>query len=171
MTFLKHYVLHLNPEPWAVGSVTHAGKGARIGPNPNLVAFQNAVRESLEGAEMLPETQYKLTFYFWRQQARYLDMSDHIRQRNQADATNLQKGLEDALQGTLFKNDRDVRDIRSIIVDQGPGVNPGIIIKAESAGDYIKDVLALPSEILEHLIQEDEKALANTKWQDSDELF
>lgn len=170
----RYYILHLNPEQWAVGSVNRTAKGASISPNPNLVAFQNAVREAMEGVKMLPGDHYKLTFYFWRQQARYIDMEDHIRQRNQADATNLQKGLEDALQGILFANDRDVQDIRSIIVEQGPKVIPMIVIKAEIAGDYSNDLATFPMDILEQMIRGTGNihvASGDDKWESAEELF
>ena len=130
------YTLWLNPEPWAVGTISSGrSKGgkifARMSPDPNLAAYQRAVKEELADAEMLPEGFTKLTFYFWRQQATYLDAADRRRHRNQADATNMQKGLEDALQGILFENDRDIRDIRSVIMEQGPNVEPCIVIQAE----------------------------------------
>lgn len=133
------YTLWLNPEPWAVGTISAGRKNgkifSRMSPDPNLVAYQKAVKEELVDAEKLPSDYTKLTFFFWRQQAVYLDAADRRRHRNQADATNMQKGLEDALQGVLFDNDRDIQDIRSVIVDQGPNVNPCIVIQAERFTD------------------------------------
>ena len=84
------YVLYVNPEPWAVGSISVGSKGARMSPNPNLVAFQNAVREDLKGRgeELLPSEYRRFEFYFFRQTAVYLDSLDRRRSRNQADATN-----------------------------------------------------------------------------------
>ncbi len=127
---IKH-ILWLNPEPWAIGTVTPRKGGARIAPNANLVAYQSAVKEELEDVHMLPEEYRNIKFYFWRQQARYVSMDDKIRSRNQADATNMQKALEDALQGILFENDREVRKISSEIVEQGYDVEPKILIVAE----------------------------------------
>jgi hypothetical protein len=46
----RWYTVHINPEPWAVGTAHRGG----ISPNPNLVSYQKAVREELEDAEMLP---------------------------------------------------------------------------------------------------------------------
>ena len=148
------FVLPVNPEPWAVGSVTAGRRDGKIrgaiSPNPNLVAFQAAVREELDGVDLLPSGQYKLTFYFWRQQAQYLDAADRRRQRNQADATNMQKGLEDALQGVLFENDRDVRDIRSIIMGQGPDITPLIVIEI-SLNPFIE--IDFPEPVIEKIHQ------------------
>lgn len=141
------HTLWLNPEPWAVGTISSGRKNgkvfARMSPDPNLAAFQRAVKEELSDAQMLPPDYVKLTFFFWRQQAVYLDAADRRRHRNQADATNMQKGLEDALQGILFENDRDVRDIRSVIVEQGMNVStPCIIIQAEPFEESVYESLA-----------------------------
>jgi Holliday junction resolvase RusA-like endonuclease len=129
------YTLWLNPEPWAVGTISTGRKNgkifSRMSPDPNLAAFQRAVKEELAGTKFLPEDYTQLTFYFWRQQATYLDSADRKRSRNQADSTNMQKGLEDALQGVLFANDRDVRSIRSVIMEQGPRATPCIVIEAQ----------------------------------------
>lgn len=172
----KWYTLFLNPEPWAVGSVSigkrdghHVG---RISPNPNLAAFQKAVKEELANVKMLTPDYRKFEFYFWRQQARYIDAADRVRQRNQADATNLQKGLEDALQGVLFENDREVADIRSIIIAQGPGIPPLIIIRAMKETEQpLKDV---PDDLLTAALRRAEsplKVVRGDKWSDSEELF
>jgi len=154
------YALAINPEPWAVGTVTPTkGKGARISPNPNLQTFQQAVKEEL--AAQVPfkfgpqEGFLKVRFYFWRQTAKYLDTNDRVRQRNIADATNLQKGLEDALQGVLFENDRDVRDIRSVIVEQGTAVKPLIIIGVDLLSHIYHDntLGEIPTEVLQEGMQ------------------
>ena len=170
-----YFVLKVNPEPWAIGEVSRTKSGARISPNPNLAAFQNAVREELDECEPLPDTFRKLTFYFWRQQARYIDAGDRVRQRNQADATNMQKALEDALQGVLFENDRDVRDIRSVIVDQGAHVKePGIIIRADRIYKDAYDhsvVQELPSKYLDKLKGVEPVEEADDRWAEAEELF
>lgn len=174
----KYYVLNINPEPWAIGDVS-AGRSAstgritgRISPNPNLVAYQNAVREELAGVEKLNISDYSLTFFFWRQQARYLDAADRRRQRNQADATNLQKGLEDGLQEVLFDNDRDVKDIRSVIVDQGPKVESKILIVAEPIKLPMIELLnVVPTEVVQQLFKPVIKNIPRSKWDEADDLF
>lgn len=176
MTSSRHYILRINPEPWAIGDVTAGRKdgriSGRISPNPNLVAFQNAVREELQGVTKLNISDYSLTFFFWRQQARYLDAADRRRQRNQADATNLQKGLEDALQGVLFDNDRDVKDIRSVIVEQGPKVESCILIVADPIKLPMLELLnTVPADILERLVLKPVIKNNTDKWQDADDLF
>jgi Endodeoxyribonuclease RusA len=166
----RWYVINVNPEPWAIGTVSHN----RISPNPLLVTYQKAVREELEGEAMLPKEMRKLTFYFFRKIEKYLDAADHVRTRNAADATNLQKGLEDALQGILFENDREVRDIRSVIAQQGYEVDPPfIIIHAERT--YYAPVGAdeIPPELLEQAFRGygGKKGDKTARWRDADTIF
>ncbi|QEM40882.1 MAG: RusA-like resolvase [Phage AS32] len=165
------YKLWVNPEPWAIGSISRGKSGAQMSPNLNLVAFQSAVREELSQVKKLPEDYRKLEFFFFRQQARYLDMSDKIRQRNQADATNMGKALEDALQGILFDNDREVRDIRSVIVSQSINTEPCILIKASPF--RLNDAMAeIPTALLEEALMGQkvhEKEV--DRWEDSEVDF
>lgn len=127
------FSLSLNSEPWSVGSLSIGKKNGKfypkMSPNHQLVAFKEAVKEELEEVQHLPEGQYELTFYIWRKLERYQG-EKKIVQKNQTDATNLQKALEDGLQGILFDNDRDVRDIRTVIVEQAVDTKPRIIIRA-----------------------------------------
>lgn len=150
------FVIPVNPEPWSVGTISYK----RISPSPNLVAYQNAIREELSDVDMLPEEYRSITFYFFRQQAQYIDMRDKVRTRNQADATNMQKATEDALQGVLFDNDREVRDIRSVIVQQGPHVlMPGVIICAE---EFV--VPELPDDVTLELVNRSNPKPSKNVW-------
>lgn len=128
------YVLELNAEPWALGPLSvgrkNGGVFPMIGQNSQLKAFQEAVKEVL-GIRAYKEGPLKLTFYFWRDRAEYTTPNQRQHRKHQADATNLQKATEDALQGVLFENDKDVQDVRTVIVEQGPGVMPRIIVKIE----------------------------------------
>lgn len=157
------YVLHLNPEPWAVGTVAYN----RVSPNLTLKAFQEAVREELCDEEPLPSGEYRLRFFLWRQQAKYLDDKDRVKHRNQADATNMQKALEDALQGILFDNDRNVRHIGSVIMAQGPEVEPCIVI---CASNFVQDIevpgllLKLPGPVFRQTTQGPVQPLSDNVW-------
>lgn len=151
------YVLHLNAEQWAIGPLDMGrNKGKlfpKIGPNPQLVGFQQAVKEALSWVEQLPEGQYALTFYVWRSRDIYEGANKRVR-KSQVDATNIQKGLEDALQGVLFGNDRDVRDIRTVVVEQGVDVTPGIAICARNWYGFDPD--ELPQFVWQQLEPEDD---------------
>lgn len=131
----RWFYLSVNPEPWAVGSLGIGKRNGkfipRLSPNPQLQAFQEAVREELKGSEQLPEGEYILTFYFWRRLDDYETESGRRHRKHWVDTTNLQKGCEDALQGVLFDNDRRVRRVTSEVVEQGPEVVPSVVIKAE----------------------------------------
>lgn len=126
----KWYIIDdINPQPWAIGPL---GVGRRpggaypyIGPNQQLQMYQKAIREQLADFEGLAwEGDVALEFYLWRRIEKYRKSQAH-----QSDTTNLQKGLEDALQGIFFENDRVVRDIRSVVVEQSQTTTSRIVIR------------------------------------------
>lgn len=127
------YALPVNPEPWAVGNAfVKRGGGktfAAIAPDKTLKVYQEAVRAELQaqGAQEVPG-QYMLEFYFFRQNAQYTDAAGRRRTRNRPDVTNMQKATEDALQGVLIGNDRDVLDVSSHLVATGTDVDPMVVI-------------------------------------------
>lgn len=165
----RWYTLNLNPEPWAIGTAHARG----ISPNPGLVSYQRAVKEELSGEPMLPKDFRKLEFYFFRRIDKYIDAADHVRSRNAADATNLQKGLEDALQGILFENDREVRDIRSVIVMQGHSVDPPFIL-IHASRLYENSLMdEVPPELLEQALRgfAGKSEHATSRWSDADDYF
>lgn len=128
------FVIPVNPEPWSVGTIStgrkNGGTFGRMSPSALLVAYQEAVREHLDGVPELPFGDYDLRFFFWRELEEYRTESGRRQSRHVADATNMQKALEDALQGYLIDNDRNVQHIESTIVDQGKDVKPCIVIEA-----------------------------------------
>ena len=148
-------VLSVNPEPWAVGDL-HVGRrnGKMVpgmSPNRNLVAYKEAIKEAIGTQCVSLEGPICVTFYFWRRVYSY-SVAGRGRSRNRADATNMQKATEDALQGVLFENDRDVMDVRSVIVEQGPDVIPCVVIKIEECAERLtrlSEVLGeLPAEVM-----------------------
>jgi hypothetical protein len=74
------------------------------------------------------EGTFVLYFYFWRRREEYQTPQARSHRKHEADVTNLQKATEDALQGVLFKNDKDVREVHSVLIAQGPDVEPGVVI-------------------------------------------
>lgn len=156
--FEEHIYLDVNPEPWAVGPLALGRRNGKMFPkmerNASVHAFKEAVREELDLSQfskMPPEFRYELKFFFWRRLDSYIGESGRKANAHVADATNMQKALEDALQGVLIDNDRDVQIISSTIVEQGPGVKPGIGIYAKSVTESpeIPDgILAARSQLL-----------------------
>jgi Holliday junction resolvase RusA-like endonuclease len=124
----------INPEPWAIGPLSVIQRGAKrwpvVGPNLQLQTYQSAVRQAIQnqGVPKIVDVECQLTFYFWRRLDRYVAPNERRHARHVADATNMQKGLEDALQGVLLTNDRLVSVISSRIVEQTTETSPGIII-------------------------------------------
>jgi len=125
----------INPEPWTAPEVSSGRKNGRIFTqafkSAGLIAYQEAVKEDL--LDNYPDFEkfdglVSLEIYFWRQLSVYV--GDHGRvQRHAADATNMQKALEDAIQGVLITNDRNVMDVRSVVVEELPETEPKIFFK------------------------------------------
>lgn len=135
MTSDAWFVLGVNPEPWGVGPLDVIRRGGRLTPtmgrNQQLDAYKEAVREELSlryGASLPVPAGYELDFYFWRHRADYITPQAQKARKNEVDATNLQKATEDALQGILIGNDRDVIRVRSTIMAQGPYVHGAVVI-------------------------------------------
>lgn len=137
------YVLEgLNPDPWAIGPLSVGRKGPRgiypiVGRNLQLDNYKKAVQEVLlqkYGPQDLIEGPIELGFFFWRVIDEYKTTQSRTARKHEADLTNLIKATEDALQGVLFKNDKDVkRFVKSEIVEQGPNAKPCVVIYAAPA--------------------------------------
>lgn len=140
------YVLSVNPTPWAVGELGFAkkkdgGKRIYMAPNRDLKLYQEAVREEMEAFMTINlHAELDVVFVFNR-------ALDEIRRgkalshAHYADATNLQKATEDALQGVLFSNDNQNRVVTSIIREQTPEAEPYVAIGIKVISD--DDVLAM----------------------------
>lgn len=158
------FAIFVNPEPWAIGDLAVGKKNGKfypyIGPNHQLVAYKQAVIEELQdqGVSQVPYESYHLKFFFWRRLDTYRGGRKHL-----ADATNLQKATEDALQGTLIGNDRDVRSIYSEIVSQGPDVKPCVII---SVDEYLEGInqRVIPEDLVAAMRAHKEPGLSDNVW-------
>ena len=128
---MRWFVARINPEPWAIGPVGYSRRGGKmsayVGQNQQLNAFKEALREEL-GEQELQDGQHVLYLYFWRNRAEYTTPQARTHRKHEADVTNMQKATEDALQGVLFKNDRDVREVHSFLMDRDQTLEPGIVI-------------------------------------------
>lgn len=129
------YQFHVNPEPWAVGPISVGRRQSKmvpvVGRNQQMEAYKEAIREEFAqrypGDRVLPG-RYSLDFFFWR---RLDSASTGNRRQHQADGTNMMKATEDALQGLVIGNDRDVQRASWAIVSQGPTVAPGVVIRVQ----------------------------------------
>jgi Holliday junction resolvase RusA-like endonuclease len=161
------FCIGINPEPWAVGPLQVGRRGGKVFPtmgrHAGLAAYQEAIREELgDGFEPLDGKQ-RVRFYFWRNQPTYTTAGGRAVHKNFADVTNMQKALEDALQGILFVNDRDTWDIRSVIVDQGPDVIGKVLFSVEPLQPYgiPQECLALVKEVDDSLTT---KVVEDNSW-------
>jgi hypothetical protein len=96
-----------------------------------LVVYQEALREYM--METYPDLEIiepgphglKVAFFFWR------SLNYGGQRRNPADATNLTKATEDALQGLVYLNDRANRSVCGNVVAQARDIEPLIIVSIE----------------------------------------
>ncbi len=135
--YVHWFQLHVNPEPWAVGPLSMGRRNGRLtatlGQNAQLNAYQEAIREEMTQYHVYPlqyEPFYSLDFFFYRQRAEYENAQARRHRKHEADTTNLVKATEDALQGILYDNDRDVIRVCGWNVEQGPDVTtPGVVVR------------------------------------------
>lgn len=130
------YSIDVNPEPWAVGNVGVNRRGGKVsaymGQNKQLAAYQDAIRESIKYDTFVKMNgDLSVTFYFWRRTDDYETASGKRHRKHIVDATNMQKGTEDALQGILFDNDKNNRHVQSYVMEQGPDVKGMIVISVQ----------------------------------------
>lgn len=118
-----------------------------VGPNAQLKTYQQAIREEMESRapKMIEAPRVEMEIWFWRRIDRYRTPADLAARKHEADATNLQKGLEDALQGLLFMNDRVIADIRSVVVEQTADTKPLIIIRVSEQDE--PDLTKIPTPV------------------------
>lgn len=132
-------IFGVNPEPWTAPSVAVGRRGGKPFPQvfkkAALTAYQEAVKEALAEADrpIMPiDGPIVLRFYLWRQLPAYKTERERMARKHQADATNMQKALEDACQGILFLNDRDVVHVETWIMEQKHDTEPLIVIDVDS---------------------------------------
>lgn len=149
------FVLDVNPEPWAIGPLGVARTGGKLRPyvgrNAQLHAFQETVKAALEGAPEMEAGKYSIRLIFWRDRAEYETPQARTHRKHEADVTNMQKAFEDALQDVLFKNDKDVIDIHSTLIEQGPGVHGKIVLGIKVVAPLTEEDVYMPTEVRERL--------------------
>jgi Holliday junction resolvase RusA-like endonuclease len=137
----------VNPVPWKSPNAARVGRGVKVYKDSELRHYQEALAEAVR-AQMIAsdrhEGELSLTLYFWRQLDEAVNVDTGRRRRaHVADATNLQKATEDALQGILFDNDRQVVHAESWIMAQGADVVPLVVIELGPAPARPATLLAL----------------------------
>lgn len=127
------YILEVNPEPWAVGPIAYARRGGKMsaymGQNAQLNAYKEALKEEIanKNPKML-EGKITLQLFFWRRRDDYETPQGKRARKHEADTTNLQKATEDAMQGILYKNDKDVVDVHSRMIEQDVATRGRVVI-------------------------------------------
>lgn len=149
------FVLDVNPEPWAVGPVGTGRRNGKVyayvGRNDQLHHFKEAVKEALGKPDVWFDGKVELQFYFWRRRDEYSTPQARTHRKHEADGTNMSKATEDALQGVLFKNDKDVNHAEWTIVEQGPDVTGRIAIGIRQGQETPSIMAQLPQHVCELL--------------------
>ncbi len=163
----EFYVIALNAEPWAIGPLGVARKNGvhpYIGPNQKLQAYQEALREHLQGSPMTTG-EVEVRLIIWRQIESMKVYTGKNRKGKTSDATNIQKATEDALQGVLIENDRNVRKISTQIVSQKEDTMPCIVIGIKP---YVEEKIDMPFSIWDRIEEVRRTALPNegSLWSD-----
>lgn len=135
----------MNPEPWRSPRLGTKMIGRKKVPvafkDENLRSYQEAIKEAASellnsnGVEMpmfAKGTELELDIAFWRQTDTY-EGESRRNARNRADVTNMQKAVEDALQGIVYANDRYNVVVRSTLVAVGPDVHPRVLLDCKEA--------------------------------------
>lgn len=139
------YVVKENPMPWEVGplGIGRAGGKLRpyIGPSPQLQAYQKSVRQALlDQNPVKREGEVEVKFYIWRRLDEYKTKAGRKASAHAADATNIQKATEDAIQGILIGNDRYVLAPSSVIMDQNPELEGMVIIRVRPVQNHEDEI-------------------------------
>lgn len=113
---MKTFMVHdLNPVPWKVSTTTRNG---------NVENYQESLRALLkenytEEQRAWPEGPLSISFLFSRSTTG----------GQPADLSNLTKSTEDAIQDIITGNDRNNAQVSAEMYEQGPGVNPMVVIQ------------------------------------------
>lgn len=170
------YVVKVNPEPWAIGPLGVGRKGGHlypfVGPNDQLEAYKKAVRGNLEGQKTVKvEGEVEVKFFFWRCLESYKNASGRKVNKHQADATNLQKATEDAIQDILIGNDRNVRAPSSVIMEQGPDVEGMIVICIREVGDHESEIPSHVWDKIDEAVPLPDGAVESREYIDPESVF
>lgn len=123
-----------------------------MGRNQQLHNFKMGVKEELGTDNAFYVGKVELCVFFWRQRAEYITPQARSHRKHEADGTNMMKATEDALQGVLFKNDKDTNECHWTIVEQGPDVEGKILLGIREAHSPLKTLLhAVPDDVLHQL--------------------
>lgn len=174
----RWFVLDINPEPWAIGDVGVRRNGGKlkgfVGRNQQLWNYQQAVKEAVGTGHELIRGKVKLTCIFWRRRDEYRNHQARTHRTGEADATNMLKATEDALQGVLYVNDKDNNEVHSYIIDQDTDTRPRIIICVAPNSDPPDIINQLPDDVLQQMkdLEEPPAALPeDDPWADGDIPF
>lgn len=125
-----YHVTGLNPVPWKATRYGAAAKVGKVGlaGDENLMVYKRALKEEivLQNAHLVqvPKGVPVRVVIFIHRRLEVWDGGHNM----WADATNLQKSTEDALNKILWTDDKNNRSVRTEVVEQDADVEPHILI-------------------------------------------
>lgn len=179
--------IRINPEPWRVGPVGYARRNGKmsayVGRDQQLDAFKNAVAEEVReqwGSLPMLAGQLRVDIYFWRNRPEYTTPNQRLHRKHEADTTNLFKATEDALQGIVFKNDKDNIITQGAIMAQGANIPGQIVIRVtQLEGDETNDLFSqfptyIKDRVIDTMVAEisvEERDTPPDDYQDAEDVF
>jgi Holliday junction resolvase RusA-like endonuclease len=140
----------INAVPWQAPKLGIGRKAGRQYPMSypvdEMIVYKEAIKEYLylkypQNGPLIARENLLVSFWYWR------SLNFGGQRRNRCDVTNLNKCLEDALQGVLFNNDRDNRIVLGVMMRQDRDIEPHIVIQVEPI-DVVPPVLRPPATLL-----------------------
>lgn len=134
MTDEQWFVIPVNPYPWKVPPFSAARAGKKLfvkaGRDEGLHSYKMAIKEFINSRpHEIVVGPVEMDCWFYRNIPTYTSHQGRTARKHEADTTNLQKATEDALQGLIYDNDKDVVKIMSWRVEQSPTAKSFIVIR------------------------------------------
>jgi Holliday junction resolvase RusA-like endonuclease len=154
---MRYFIIDgINPLPWMAPKLgvarSRAGHYPVAYPAAEMTVYQESIKDYMRERypdQALSTGENFITFWYWRS----LNFGGQRRQR--CDATNLNKCLEDALQGILYENDKRNRVVVGVIVSQERDIEPRIVIRLEP-------ITALPPQYEPPLVLHEDSEVVST---------
>lgn len=170
------YVVRENPMPWEIGPLGVGRQGGKlrpfVGPSPQLQAYQKSVRQALLDQNPIKrEGEVEVKFYIWRRIEEYKTKGGRAASSHAADATNIQKATEDAIQGVLIGNDRYVLAPSSVIMSQDKDIDGLVVIRIRPVQDHESEIPTHVWDIIEKAAPLPDGTIESREYIDPDTVF
>jgi len=163
---MRYLIPGVNPVPWKAPINTVQRRGSKSfcqsRKHPDTDAYQQQLIDRFSvlypDVESLgKEWDVELTITFWRDLTPFKRSDGRTGRARKADVSNMVKSTEDALQGILFDNDRQVQSASGIIAHQAMDIEPLLLIElsvVERSDELLRRPTMDDDDIVPHAIQD-----------------